>query len=111
MDPTKERNLQNERNGRNELIVKGGTFLWGLRPQTPGIYRVDANPSEIKFAAGAQLSLNPSLVLAPESALSLLPSRGLSSAPAACSVSAAVVLSNDGTKKELDYRSAFRHGG
>ena len=41
----------------------------------------------MKFAAGAQLSLSPSLVLAPESALSLLPSRGLSSAPVACSVS------------------------
>jgi len=21
-------------------------FLWGLSPQTPGIYRLDANPSE-----------------------------------------------------------------
>ena len=44
------------------------------------------------FAARVQLSPNPSLVLAPESALSLLPSIGLSSAPAACSVSGTAVL-------------------
>src|ERR1700693_2032202 len=65
----------------------------------------------MNFVAGAQFSTGPSLVLAPESALSLLPSRGLSSAPAVCSVSAMAVLSNRGTKKELEYRSAFRHGG
>ena len=46
MDPTKERNLRRERNGRNELMEKEERLLWGLRPQTPGIYRVDANPSE-----------------------------------------------------------------
>jgi hypothetical protein len=63
----------------------------------------------MKFAAGAQLTPNPSLVLAPESALSVLPSRGLSSAPAIRSVSAIVVLDNDGAKKELEYHSAFRH--
>jgi len=40
----------------------------------------------------------------------VLPSRGLSSAPAVCSVSALAVLSNRGTKKELEYRSAFRQG-
>jgi hypothetical protein len=62
----------------------------------------------IKFAE-AQLSPSPSLVLAPESTLRLLPSRALSFAPAACSVSATPVLRKDGTKKELDYRSAFRH--
>jgi hypothetical protein len=58
---------------------------------------------------GPSFALNPSLVLAPESALSLLPSRGLPSAPAASSVSATAVLGNDETKKELDYRGAFRH--
>src|SRR6266853_5397389 len=99
-----------ERNGRNELSVKGETFAWGLRPQTPGIYRVDANPSEISSPLGLSFSPNPRLVLAPESALSLLPSRGLSSAPAVRSVSTATVLSNQGTKKKLAYRGAFRHG-
>ena len=84
--------------------------LSDARPQTPGIYRGDANPSTSSFAAGASLTLIPSLVLAPESALSLLPSRGLSSAPAARSVSATVVVGNGGTKKGLDSRSAFRHG-
>jgi hypothetical protein len=39
----------------------------------------------------------------------LLPSRGLSSAPVACSVSAMAVLNNHGTKKELELHSAFRH--
>jgi hypothetical protein len=58
---------------------------------------------------GLSSSPNPSLVLAPESVLSLLPSSDLSSAPAALSVSAIAVFRNDGTKKELDYRSAFRH--
>jgi len=62
------------------------------------------------FAAGAQLDAGPSLVLAPESALSLLPSRGLSSAPAARSVSISIVLSNHASKKHLDYRGAFRQG-
>jgi len=52
-------------------------FLWGLRPQTPGIYRADANPSESNSQLGLDLHRNPSLVLAPESALSLLPSVGL----------------------------------
>src|SRR5216684_8063258 len=63
----------------------------------------------MSFVAGAQFSTGPSLVLAPESALSLLPSRGLSSAPVVRSVSARAVLSNGETKKELDFRSAFRH--
>jgi hypothetical protein len=40
----------------------------------------------------------------------LLPSRGLSSAPAARSVSATGILYNRGMKKELDSRGAFRHG-
>jgi hypothetical protein len=47
--------------------------------------------------------------VAPESALSLLPSRGLSSASAACSVSVTAMLGNGGTKKQLEYYSAFRH--
>ena len=64
----------------------------------------------IKFAE-AQFSPSPSLVLAPESTLRLLPSRALSFAPAACSVSVLVVSRNGGMKKEIDYRSAFRHGG
>jgi hypothetical protein len=58
-------------------------LFWGLRPQTPGIYRVDANPSTSSSLLGPSFVLSPGLVLAPESALSLLPSRGLSSAPAA----------------------------
>ena len=44
---------------------------------------------------------DPSLVLAPESALRLLPSRALSSAPAACSVCGASSVAQDGTKKDL----------
>jgi hypothetical protein len=56
----------------------------------------------INFAAGAQLYAGPSLVLAPESALSLLPSRGLSSAPAACSVSVTAMLGNGERKNSLN---------
>jgi hypothetical protein len=46
MRPTKERNLRVS--GKDERLDKQRmkTFTWGLRPQTPGIYRVDANPSE-----------------------------------------------------------------
>jgi hypothetical protein len=58
---------------------------------------------------GPSFALNPSLVLAPESALSLLPSRDLSSAPVDCSVSARAARCNGGTKIQLDFRSAFRH--
>jgi hypothetical protein len=90
-----------ERNGRNELTVKGGTFVWGLRPQTPGIYRIDAHPSEISLPLGLSSKPAPSLVLAPESALSLLPSRGFSSAPAARSVSTEIDLRNHASKNIL----------
>jgi hypothetical protein len=61
------------------------------------------------FAARVQLSPNPSLVLAPESALRLLPSRALFSAPVACSVFKRAIICNYGTKKTVDVRSAFRH--
>jgi hypothetical protein len=33
-------------NGRSPLFYKEGGSLWGLRPQAPGIYRANANPSE-----------------------------------------------------------------
>jgi hypothetical protein len=44
MVPTKVRKATEERNRRNELIAKEACFIWGLRPQAPGIYRFDANP-------------------------------------------------------------------
>jgi hypothetical protein len=58
MDPTKER-IYARADRRNELRVKGGTFVWGLRPQPPGIYRVDANPSEISLPLGLSSALAP----------------------------------------------------
>ena len=89
-----------------------GFWLLGSRPSGAGYFRNCIHvlmPIPVnKFAAGAQFDAGTSLVLDPESALSLLPSRGLSSAPAACSVSAAPVFSNHGTKKELDSRCTFR---
>ena len=36
--------IQNERSRRTESMKKENVF-WELRPQTPGIYRVHANPS------------------------------------------------------------------
>src|SRR5258708_135102 len=81
--------------------------FWELCPQTSGIYRFDANPRNY-FVAGAQFHTGPSLVLAPKSALRLPPRRALSSAPAPRSVFAPAFWCNDGTKKELDYRSVFR---
>jgi hypothetical protein len=53
--------------------------------------------------------VEPQPGLAPESALGLLPSRGLSSAPAVGSVSARADYCNGSSKKRLDVRSAFRH--
>jgi len=100
---------ESERNGRSDSIAKEGCFSGDSVPRPLGFIAWMPIPVN-QFCAGAQFSPNPSLVLAPESALSLLPNRGLSSAPAARSVSATAVLRNGGTKKELDYRSAFRHG-
>jgi len=45
MDPTKER--KSRWSGTDERIENEGELMfWGLRPQTPGIFRIDANPSE-----------------------------------------------------------------
>jgi hypothetical protein len=83
-------------------------FLWGLRPQAPGIYRIHANPSELCSLLGLSFSPNPSLVLAPESVLRLLPSRALSSlrSPVVYPRQSLVQRWNE---KEIDSRSAFRH--
>jgi len=72
--------------------------VWGLRPHAPGIWRFNANP-RVMFAAGAQFSTGPSLVLAPESALRLRTRRALSSAPAVCSVFTIAIICNHGTEK------------
>ena len=85
-------------------------MLWGILPQAPGIYRFSANPSQMKSPTGFSVLLNPSLVLAPESALGFHPWIALSSAPAARSVSRIVIMSNKRTKKGIDFSSAFRHG-
>ena len=34
-------------------------FLWGLSPQTPGIYRLDANPSESLLPLGLSFNRTP----------------------------------------------------
>jgi len=99
MDSDERTESANERNRRNELIAKGGCLPGDSVPKPLGFFRFTAHPSEIKFDVGAQRSLNPSLVLAPESALSLLPSRGLSSAPATRSVFKEADGFNDGKKK------------
>jgi hypothetical protein len=44
MGPTKDRNLKVS--GSDETnYLHGRKLIWGLRPQAPGIYRFDANPS------------------------------------------------------------------
>jgi hypothetical protein len=51
MCPTKER--KSRWSGTGEMNRKQGELiLWGLRPQTPGIFRVDANPSELILLLG-----------------------------------------------------------
>jgi hypothetical protein len=98
---------QNERNGRSESI-EGERFSGDAVPRPLGSIAMMPIPAN-ELDAGAQPSLNPSLVLAPESTLRLLPSRTLSFAPAACSVSVLVVWCNGGMRKGIDFRSAFRH--
>jgi hypothetical protein len=60
-------------------------LLWGLCPQTPGIFRDPAIPGcQIKTKRGGYRRHRPGL--APESALRLHPCRALSSAPVSTSV-------------------------
>jgi len=66
---------------------KVGVFLiWGLRPQTPGIYRFGTNPEVCRERPGEAKGVanhdHPASVLVPGSALGLLPSMALSSAQA-----------------------------
>jgi hypothetical protein len=51
MYPTKERNLRVS--GTDETNRKERSFIWGLCPQTPGIYRIVAIPVN-QVDAGAQ---------------------------------------------------------
>ena len=88
-----------DRNGRNELIGRRDFRLGTPSPDPWDFIAVDANPMFINLLLGSSFTPNPSLVLAPESALRLLPSRALSSAPVARSVSAPAVWCNGGTKK------------
>jgi hypothetical protein len=109
MSPTKERNELKSGTDETSCESKRRETSWGLRPQTPGIYRFLANPSLTNLVAGAQLDTGPSLVLAPESALRLPPGRALSSAPVTRSVFARTIPCKRPNQKRLDYRSAFRH--
>ena len=99
MCPTKERNLTVS--GTDEKNQLQRRFSLGTPSPDPWdlSHRCQSQPTT--FAARVQLSPNPSLVLAPESTLRLLPSTALSFAPAACSVSARALLCNGGTKKDL----------
>ena len=108
MDPTKERKLRASGTDEVESMTMEDIFLGTPSPDPWDLPRRCQSQS-VKFAAGAQLSTGPSLVLAPESALGLLPSIALSSAPVACSVSRTKLSCKGRKKKELDYRGAFRH--
>ena len=90
MDPTKERNLRERQNGRNGLRVKGETFAWGTPSPSPGIYRVDANPSEISLPLGLSTALAPAWSWPRSRRSACFPAEAYHSAPVACSVSAAV---------------------
>ena len=70
-------------------------------PRPLGFIALMPIPDESGLPLGLSSLPSPSLVLAPESALSLLRSRGLSSAPVARSVSATAILCKGGTKKSL----------
>jgi len=63
--------------GRNELRGNKEERSLGTPSPDPWDLSRGCQSQCIKFAAGAQSAPNPSLVLAPESALSLLPSVGL----------------------------------
>ncbi len=85
MHLTKEQNLKvsgsdetNHSNGRNASLGDAVPRLLGFIALMP----IPVN----KLPLGLSVSPNPSLVMAPESALGLLPSRALPFAPAASSV-------------------------
>jgi hypothetical protein len=107
MCPTKERNLR--LSGADETRYHERRELLGTPSPDARIYRLMPIPANEICPLGLSVSPSPSLVLAPESALGLLPSSGLSSAPVVRSVSPTTGLCNGWKKKELDYRSAFRH--
>ena len=65
--------------GKSRLSYGNCLFL-GTSPQTPGIYRIGAIRILLSDAGAVCLKTTPSCVLAPESALGLLPSVALSSA-------------------------------
>jgi hypothetical protein len=56
---------ETEVSGIGEEIWGGTISTWGLRPQTPGIYRFDANPSHLVSSAGAQRFTKPQPGLGP----------------------------------------------
>ena len=97
MSPTKERKIY-VRAERTKRVEKERCSL-GTPSPDPWDLRVDANPGALSSPLGFGSTPDPSLVLAPESALSLLPSRGLSSAPVACSVSAVAALRQQENEK------------
>jgi hypothetical protein len=92
-------------------VGEGGTLQSGDSVLNPlGFFASSPIPELHYFHRWGSVSLpNPNLVLAPESALRVLTSRALSSAPAACSVSGIVVFEQRTKKKQFDGRGAFRH--
>jgi hypothetical protein len=84
-------------------------FFWGLCPLDPlGFFALMPIPVNQVRRWGSVVLRTPAWSW-PRSRRSVCFSRGLSSAPVACSVSAMAVWSKSGTKKQLDFRGAFRH--
>jgi hypothetical protein len=71
------------------------------------VVAIHSHQNSFAFQAYSQHPVNGQS--AADIAVPVYPGARLSSAPAACSVSATAVLGNGETKKDLDYRSAFRH--
>ena len=80
MCPTKERNLRSSERTKPVVYIRRDVHSGDSVPRPLGFIALMPIPVNQIRRWGSVLSPNPSLVLAPESVLSLLPSRGLSSA-------------------------------
>jgi hypothetical protein len=100
MCPTKDRKLRTSGTDERVDTRKEQNLCEDSVPTPLGFSALMPIP-ELCLPLGLSSALGPSLVLAPESALGLLPSSALSSAPAARSVSPRVVLRKMGMKKGL----------
>ena len=96
--------------GTDERVrSKGEKLFWGLRPQAPGIYRFDANPSEMNLVCWGSAFTEPQPGLGPgvDAQAASQQSPILRSGRLQCIRDHRFYATMK--KKQLAIRSAFRH--